>query len=55
MAVYTATKYTDASLALEFQQHFSNESHKNRNIYHKRRKKMSSLKVDKQGVSFVTE
>ena len=47
MAGHTLTKNTDVSLALEFQKHLSNESHKHGIIEHRKQKKSSRKKVDK--------
>ena len=44
MAVYTATQNADVSLALEFQKHFSNASHKHGISDHVKHKKMSIKK-----------
>ena len=53
MAVHTAPKTYDVSLALKFQKHLSNELHK-RCILDHDNKKMSIKKVDKQRVSCAT-
>ena len=41
MAVHTATKNTDVSLALESQKHLSNASHKHGIIDHRKHKKVN--------------
>ena len=54
MVVHTATQNTDMSLALEFQKHFSNESHQRDIIDNGKHEKGQVKELDKQGVSCET-